>query len=84
MSFSNLNSSSKSLGSISERCWNIAIDIGRATAKLVQTKTVSNTLPVTVPFGHNFAFTNAKFAIAGKNKTGSGKTNLEMAVSRIA
>lgn len=72
------------MGSISERCWNIAIDIGSAIAKLVQTKTVSNILPATCPLGHNLAFTNAKLAIAGKNKTGSGKTNLEIAVSRIA
>lgn len=58
--------------------------MGRATDKLMQQSAVSISFPATKLLGHTLILTKARFATAGKNKTGSGRTNLEIAVSVTA
>lgn len=52
--------------------------------RLKQHRTVSISFPATIFFGHNLNLTKPKLAMAGKNKTGNGSTNLEIAVSKTA
>jgi hypothetical protein len=58
--------------------------MGRATDRLTQHNAVSINFPATAFFGQSLILTRAKFATAGKNRTGSGRTNLEIAVSVTA
>ena len=60
------------------------MDIGKATERLKQHKAVSTSFPATIFLGQSFILTRAKFATAGKNNTGRGKINLEIAVSVTA
>lgn len=58
--------------------------MGRATERLKQHRAVSTSLPATMFFGQSLILTSAKFATAGKNNTGRGKINLDIAVSVTA
>jgi hypothetical protein len=65
-------------------CSNKAILIGRAKVREVMQSINSIALLPTGPLGKSLNFSRTAFPRAGKNRTGSGRTNLETAVSVMA
>lgn len=65
-------------------CSNKAILIGKAKVKLQMQRISSIALPTVLDLGHSLTLDNSECASAGKNKTGSGRTILETAVSKMA
>ena len=58
--------------------------IGRAKTREMRIKEVSKILPARAAFGQTPMESSRRLAVAGKNRQGSGKINLDRALSSIA